>query len=108
MRRRWLNIRKAMLGWVLPGLRVLPPRLATRLVARIGRTEYALLPGLRHCVDVAVERGGHHFGSHMMPAHWLVRAGYPLRLFMERPRHISKFLSREFEADGPMAQKKLF
>ena len=49
-----------------------------------------------------------HFGSHMMPAHWLTRERYPLRLFMERPRHISKFLSRQFDSDGPTGQKKLF
>jgi lauroyl/myristoyl acyltransferase len=49
-----------------------------------------------------------HFGSHMMPAHWLMREGYPLRLFMERPRHISRFLARQFDTDGPTGQKKLF
>jgi KDO2-lipid IV(A) lauroyltransferase len=49
-----------------------------------------------------------HFGSHMMPAHWLMREGYPLRLFMERPRHISKFLSGRFDTDGPTGQRRLF
>jgi KDO2-lipid IV(A) lauroyltransferase len=49
-----------------------------------------------------------HFGSHMMPAHWLMREGYPLRLFMERPRHISKFLAQQFDTDGPTGQRKLF
>jgi KDO2-lipid IV(A) lauroyltransferase len=172
MRRRWLNIRKAMLGWVLPLLRALPPRMAARTVAGIGRTEYALVPGLRHRVDAALERGqvyfgchwdlpsvgralagnqilwrtrdrlldglsdlrvaplfevegrdaldsalglgrgvillSNHFGSHMMPAHWLKREGYPLRFFMERPRHISKYLARDFDTDGPTGQRKLF
>jgi KDO2-lipid IV(A) lauroyltransferase len=44
----------------------------------------------------------------MMPAHWLMREGYPLRLYMERPRHISRFLARQFDTDGPMGQRKLF
>ena len=149
MERRGLNIRKVLLGIVLPVLRRLPPRVASNMVAGIGRTEYALLKGLRHRVDQAVLQGSHHFGrswnvqrgrprargqpdpladprplldglpddrvaplfsvsgrdrldaalaekrgvillcnhfgSHMMPAHWLFREGYPLRLFMERP-----------------------
>ncbi len=172
MHRRGLNIRKGLLRLILPALRKFPPRTATRLVAGIGRTEYALLRGLRLRFDQAVERGrdyfgthwdvtavgrelagnqirwrtrdqlldgwgddavtqlfrvagrdqldaalaenrgvillGNHFGAHLMPAHWLVRHGYPLRLFMERPHHISRLLSREFETDGPLGQRKLF
>ncbi len=172
MERRGLNIRKVLLGTILPILRKLPPRVASNMVAGIGRTEYTLLKGLRHRVDQAVLQGSHHFGktwnvqevgralagnqirwrtrdrlldglpdnrvtplfsvvgrdhldealgrkrgvvllcnhfgSHMMPAHWLMREGYPLRLFMERPRHISKFLSRQFDTDGPTGQRKLF
>ena len=172
MERRGLNIRKALLGTILPLLRKLPPRVASNMVAGIGRTEYTLLRGLRHRVDTAITQGSHHFGkdwdvrhlgrelagnqirwrtrdrlldglsdervnplftvsgkeyldsaldagrgvvllcnhfgSHMMPAHWLYRAGYPLRLFMERPRHISKFLTKQFDSEGPTGQKKLF
>lgn len=172
MERRGLNIRKVLLGTVLPILRRLPPRIASNMVAGIGRTEYALLKGLRHRVDQAVLHGSHHFGrvwnvaevgrelagnqvrwrtrdrlldglpddrvaplfsvqgrdgldavlaekrgmvllcnhfgSNLMPAHWLLREGYPLRLFTERPRHISKFLSRQFDSDGPTGQRKLF
>lgn len=172
MERRGLNVRKVLLGTVLPLLRRLPPRLASDMVAGIGRTEYSLLRGLRHRVDQAVIHGRthfksdwdvptvgrelagnqirwrtrdrlldgltddkvaplfrvegrdrldralaggkgvvllcNHFGSHMMPAHWLNRQNYPLRLFMERPRHISRFLSRRFETDGPTGQRKLF
>ncbi len=51
---------------------------------------------------------GNHFGAHLMPAHWLVRKGYPLRLFMEKPHHISNFLGKQFDTDGPLGQKKLF
>jgi KDO2-lipid IV(A) lauroyltransferase len=172
MRRRGLNIRKGLLRTIMPALRLLPPRAATRLVAAIGRVEYALLPGLRGHYDRAVARAGddlggrwdvaavgralagnqirwrardllldglddrrvaplfdvvgrdaldaalaegrgvillgNHFGAHLMPAHWLVRQGYPLRLFMERPRHVSRFLTRSFETDGPLGQRKLF
>lgn len=172
MRRRGLNIRKTLLRSILPVLRLLPPKAASRVVAGIGRTEYAMIRHVRLRVDAAVERGGHHFGrhwdvasigrdlagnqirwrtrdllldgqpdrrvtplfvvegrealdaalalkkgvillgnhfgAHLMPAHWLVREGYPLRLFMERPRHISKFLERQFQTDGPLGQRKLF
>jgi lauroyl/myristoyl acyltransferase len=172
MDRRGLNVRKVLLGSVLPLLRRLPPRVASNVVAGIGRAEYRFLRGLRHRVDQAVTHGRHHlgatwdveevgrelagnqirwrtrdrlldglpddrvaplfsvrgreafdaavaggrgvvllcnhFGSHMMPAHWLMREGYPLRLFMERPRHISKFLSRGFDTDGPTGQRRLF
>jgi lauroyl/myristoyl acyltransferase len=172
MQRRGLNIRKALLRLILPAVRKLPPRTASRFVAGIGRTEYAMGKTLRVRFDHAVKRGaayfgthwdvsavgrelagnqirwrtrdqlldglgdeavasvfevvgkehldaavaqgkgvillGNHFGAHLMPAHWLVRQGYPLRLFMERPHHISKFLSKEFETDGPLGQKKLF
>jgi KDO2-lipid IV(A) lauroyltransferase len=64
--------------------------------------------------DAAVSRGkgvillGNHFGGHLLPAHWLVRQGCPVRLFMERPHHVSRRLGREFETDGPLGQKKLF
>jgi KDO2-lipid IV(A) lauroyltransferase len=172
MQRRGMNIRKSLLRVIMPALRALPPRTASRFIAGIGRTEYALIPGLRVRFDRAVARGeqyfgchwdraavgrelagnqirwrtrdqlldgrhqgelaslfevvgrerldaalapgrgvillGNHFGAHLMPAHWLVREGYPLRLFMERPHHISKFLNRQFETDGPLGQRKLF
>jgi KDO2-lipid IV(A) lauroyltransferase len=172
MERRGLNVRKVLLGFVMPALRRLPPRTASNMVAGIGRTEYGLLKGFRTRIDEAVLNGSHHFGktwdlaavgrelagnqirwrtrdqlldglpddrvasvfnvtgralldqalaekrgvillcnhfgSHMMPAHWLCREKYPLRLYMERPRHISKFLSRQFDTDGPTGQRKLF
>jgi len=49
-----------------------------------------------------------HFGGHLLPAHWLLRQGYPLRFYMERPRHVSRFLERQFDSEGPLAQGKLF
>jgi phosphatidylinositol dimannoside acyltransferase len=172
MQRRRLNARKWFLGRALPVLRRLPLPLASRLIAGIGRTEYALFPGLRQAFDAAVARGGEklgctfdvpgvarqlagnhirfrtrdrlldgvserrlgslfsilgrdrldaalgqgkgaillssHFGGHLLPAHWLFRRGYDVRFYMERPRHVSRYLSRQFATDGPLGQEKLF
>lgn len=50
-----------------------------------------------------------HFGAHMLPAHWLYRNDYPLRLYMERPRTVSRFMASRFNDDeGELAQDKLF
>ncbi len=57
----------------------------------------------RGCIVLA-----NHFGAHLLPAHWLFRENYPVRFYMERPRHISRFMSRHFETDGPLGQDKLF
>jgi KDO2-lipid IV(A) lauroyltransferase len=51
---------------------------------------------------------GNHFGSHLHPTHWMYREGYPLRLFMERPRNVSKYMSEQFRTDGALGQEKLF
>ena len=51
---------------------------------------------------------GNHFGTHLHPSHWLFRERYPLRLFMERPRNISTYLSEQFQTNGPLGQEKLF
>jgi KDO2-lipid IV(A) lauroyltransferase len=64
--------------------------------------EAALGPG-RGCLVLAS-----HFGAHLLPAHWLFREGFPVRFYMERPRHISRFMARHFETDGPLGQEKLF
>lgn len=166
------NLRKRLLQGLLPGLRLLPPRLASRVVARLGRVEYWLNPGLRHAfVDAVSQASGrleadwddrtaarwligntlrwhardklldglndaqvasvlsvhgqenldsayksdrgvvllfNHFGPFLMPAHWIVRQGYPLRWFTERPRHISKLVARTFSTEGPLGQRDLF
>ncbi len=49
-----------------------------------------------------------HYGAHLLPTHWLARHEYPLRFYMERPRHVSKFLERQFQNEGPLAQDRLF
>ena len=38
----------------------------------------------------------------------MFRERYPLRLFMERPRNISNYLTEQFTTTGPMGQEKLF
>ncbi len=166
------NSRKRLLQLLLPSLRLLPPRLATRVVAGIGQTEYLINPPLRARFGEAVRKGSahfgggwdvpatarrlagnhlrwhardrlldglddrqaeeilhvegrehldaavssgrgvvllfNHFGPFLMPAHWLVRHGYPLRWFTERPRHISKLVSSTFGSEGPLGQRELF
>jgi phosphatidylinositol dimannoside acyltransferase len=65
-------------------------------------------------LDEAIAQGGgcivltSHFGAHMLPAHWLYRHDYPLRLYMERPRNVSRFMISRFTSDGPLSQDKLF
>src|SRR5579864_2562255 len=167
-----LNVRKGILQVLLPALRWLPPRTASKLVANLGRAEYVVNRPMRHRYDAALERVSKHFGCHwnipsvasdlaanhlrwrardllldglsneqaaplfaiegrdaldtafargrgvlllfnhlgpfLMPAHWLVRQGYPLRWFTERPRHISRMVERTFESDGPFGQRRLF
>jgi lauroyl/myristoyl acyltransferase len=172
MQRRGMNVRKGILRLALPVLRALPPRAASRFLARIGRAEYALLPRLRLRLDAAIAREarhfgspwdqravgrdlagnlirgrtrdllldgqsldrlgrlfdvrgrevldgalragrgvillGNHFGAHMLPGHWLIRHGYPYRLFGERPRHISRLQARQYALAGPLGQDRLF
>ena len=51
---------------------------------------------------------GNHFGTHLHPSHWLFRERYPLRLFMERPRNVSNYLTEQLQTSGPLGQEKLF
>ena len=68
----------------------------------------------REHLDRAVEAGqgvlllANHFGSHILPSHWLFRENYDLRWFSERPRSISKFMTRKFATDGPLGQSRMF
>ena len=166
------NFPKFLVKTLLPALRALPPRAALKLVARLGRLEYAvnfrrrrrygaavrqaarhfgvdwdanqtgrelaanqfrwrardlLLDNLsdlqaepffhvrgQDALESALAKGRgvillfNHFGAFLMPAHWLVRRGFPLRWFTERPRQISRLVSRDFGDDGPLGQRKLF
>lgn len=49
-----------------------------------------------------------HFGAHMLPGHWLFRENLPVRFYMERPRHVSRFMAQHFKTEGPLGQDKLF
>ena len=75
--------------------------------------EMFTVAGKEH-LDAAVNLGrgcivlANHFGAHLLPAHWLFREQYPVRFYMERPRHISRYMSRHFQTDGPLGQDKLF
>jgi hypothetical protein len=52
---------------------------------------------------------GSHLGGYLAAVHWLHRRGVPLRLFVQRPRHISAELRRRFDRDdGPHPQSGLF
>lgn len=52
---------------------------------------------------------GSHFGAHVAAIHWLYREGAPLRLLVQRPRHVSKYSQRHFDRkEGPHPQTDLF
>ena len=51
---------------------------------------------------------GSHLGAHIAGVHWLFRRGVPLRLLVQRPRHISGELNRRFDDDGPHPQAAMF
>jgi KDO2-lipid IV(A) lauroyltransferase len=168
MAARLLRLRKRIVRWLLPLLRVGSPRTAARLLDGFGRVEHDLLPAVRRrqlevvkkwswhfgCdwdvarvsrdlagnearwrardilldglderkldrlvrvqgrdrLDAALAQGrgvvllANHYGSHLVPSHWLIRKGYPLRLYMERPHHVSKLLGHHLKTDGPLGQ----
>lgn len=81
-----------------------PDQLAARFEVR----------GFEH-VEATLARGrgvvllGSHLGGHMAGLHWLYRREVPLRLLVQRPRHVSPTLQRRFDhADGPHPQPALF
>ncbi len=77
---------------------------ASEMCIVTGREHLERAIGLgRGCILLA-----NHFGAHMLPAHWLLRENLPLRLYMERPRHISRFMLEHFKSEGPLSQDKLF
>ena len=81
-----------------------PDQRARDMFTVTGREHLDAAYGLgRGCIVLA-----NHFGAHLLPAHWLFRENFPVRFYMERPRHISRFMSRHFQTDGPLGQDKLF
>jgi lauroyl/myristoyl acyltransferase len=81
-----------------------PDERAREMFSVTGREhlESAMSEG-RGCIVLA-----NHFGAHLLPAHWLFRESFPVRFYMERPRHISRYLAQHFDTSGPLGQDKLF
>ena len=71
------------------------------------------LAGFDHVADALADgRGlillGCHLGGHLAALHWLDRRGVPLRLFVQRPQHVSATLRARFDrAEGPHPQPRL-
>jgi lauroyl/myristoyl acyltransferase len=51
---------------------------------------------------------GSHLGAHIAGVHWLFRRGLPLRLLVQRPRHVSSELNQRFDAGGIHPQVEMF
>lgn len=51
---------------------------------------------------------GSHFGGHIAAFHWLYRKKFPVRLMVQRPRHVCWALSRFFDRDEPRPQSGFF
>ena len=51
---------------------------------------------------------GSHLGAHLAALHWLYRRGVPLRLMVQRPKHVTRALSRFFDRDEPEPQADFF
>jgi lauroyl/myristoyl acyltransferase len=51
---------------------------------------------------------GSHLGAHIAGVHWLFRSGLPLRLLVQRPRHVSRELNRRFDLIGTHPQVDMF
>lgn len=51
---------------------------------------------------------GNHLGAYLAAVHWLYRRGVPVRLLVQRPRHVSRNLQSQFDCnDGPHPQTSL-
>lgn len=52
---------------------------------------------------------GCHLGAHLSAPHWVYRRGLPLRMLIQRPAHVSRYLQDRFdERDGPHPQAGFF
>jgi lauroyl/myristoyl acyltransferase len=51
---------------------------------------------------------GSHLGAHIAGVHWLFRRNVPLRMLVQRPRHVSRELNRRFDAGGLHRQDEMF
>jgi lauroyl/myristoyl acyltransferase len=65
-------------------------------------------------LDRALARGrgvvlvGGHLGAHIPALHWLDRRGLPVRLLVQRPKHVSADLRRRFDRDEAHPQSDFF
>ena len=65
-------------------------------------------------LDAALAQGrgvvlvGSHLGAHVSAQHWLYRRRVPLRLLVQRPRHVSRDLHRRFDRDEVHPQSEFF
>ncbi len=65
-------------------------------------------------LDEALAKGrgvvlvGSHLGAHVSAQHWLYRRGVPLRLLVQRPRHVSNALHARFDLDEIHPQSEFF
>lgn len=52
---------------------------------------------------------GSHLGAHIAGMHWLFRNNLPIRALVQRPKHVSNYLERQFDAtDEPYPQRDFF
>ena len=89
-------------------------RIAARDLPIDGLADFAFLgrfdvTGAEHLADaLSQNRGaivvGCHLGAHLAALGWLDRQGAPLRLLVQRPRHVSAELDRLFDREGPHSQ----
>ena len=89
-------------------------RIAARDLPLDGLADPAVLArfevtGRDHLAEaLALGRGaivvGSHLGAHLPALGWLDRQGVPLRLLVQRPRHVSAGLHRVFDREGPHPQ----
>jgi lauroyl/myristoyl acyltransferase len=102
----------------LPGLAANVPRFLARDRPLDGAddAEFAArfdVQGYEHLRD-ALDRGrgvilaGSHLGAHLSAPHWVYREGLPLRMLIQRPRHVSRLLDSRFDEDGPNPQSGFF
>ena len=65
-------------------------------------------------LDAALSEGrgvvlvGSHLGAHVSALHWLYRREVPLRLLVQRPKHVSNDLHRRFDRIEPKPQSAFF
>ena len=90
------------------------PRLPARSPVRRGRPESVRRTRLRAAGRDALRPAAAPswsavtWGPTSPGVHWLFRRGVPLRLLVQRPRHVSRELNRRFDARGQHPQAEMF